>query len=111
MAQTDEREAPAQITPPPTRHHGPTAKEYVRVFLILCVLTAIEIWLSYSGLRPAVMITMLWVAAAIKFSMVVSYFMHLKYDDRRYSRFFVMGLAGAGTLYLIVLLIGKVFAD
>jgi cytochrome c oxidase subunit IV len=111
MAQTEEREALERAPQPPVRHHGPTAKEYVRVFLILCVLTGIEVWLSYSGLPHGLMITMLWVAAVIKFSMVVSYFMHLKYDDRRYSRFFVMGLAGAGTLYLIVLLIAKVFAD
>jgi len=35
--------------------------------------------------------------------------MHLKFDDRRYARFFVMGLALAGTLYLIVLITFKVF--
>ena len=45
----------------------------------------------------------------MKFVLVVGYFMHLKYDDRRYARFFVMGIAGAVTLYLIVLLASKVF--
>jgi cytochrome c oxidase subunit 4 len=110
MAQMQERQAPE---PPelPARHQGPTAKEYVRVFLILAVLTGIEVWISYSDITRWLLITMLWVAALIKFSMVVSYFMHLKYDDRRYARFFVMGLAGAGTLYLVVLLMAKVFAD
>ena len=38
------------------------------------------------------------------------WFMHLKFDDRLYARFFLMGLAGAVTLYLVVLLIFKVFA-
>jgi hypothetical protein len=35
--------------------------------------------------------------------------MHLKFDDRRYSRFFVMGLSGAAILYLIVLITFEVF--
>jgi hypothetical protein len=36
--------------------------------------------------------------------------MHLRFDDRRYARFFVMGLAGAATLYLIVLLLFGAFS-
>jgi hypothetical protein len=35
--------------------------------------------------------------------------MHLKFDSRTYARFFVLGLAGAITLYLIVLLTFRVF--
>ncbi len=48
---------------------------------------------------------------ASKFAIVVLWYMHLKFDDRRYARFFVMGLAGAATLYLIVLITFNVFAD
>jgi hypothetical protein len=36
--------------------------------------------------------------------------MHLKFDSRTYARFFVMGLAGAVTLYLIVLITFQTFA-
>jgi hypothetical protein len=36
--------------------------------------------------------------------------MHLKFDDRMYARFFIMGLAGATTLFLIVLIIFRTFA-
>jgi cytochrome c oxidase subunit IV len=92
------------------RHRGPTPKEYIRVGLILAVLTAFEVWLSYSGVNHSILIATLLTAAVVKFVMVVAYFMHLKYDDRRYARFFVMGLAGAATLYLIVLLAFKVFS-
>jgi hypothetical protein len=35
--------------------------------------------------------------------------MHLKFDDRRYARFFLMGLSLALTLFLIVLILFKVF--
>lgn len=87
----------------------PSAKEYVRIGLILGVLTALEIGASYSGISSAVLIPTLFVLAFVKFVLVVLWFMHLKFDDRRYARFFVMGLAGAATLYLIVLISFKVF--
>jgi cytochrome c oxidase subunit 4 len=100
----DPREARA-----PHREH-PSAKEYIRIGIILGVLTGFEVWLSYSGLGHTAMITMLLLAAVLKFSLVVMWFMHLRFDDRRYARFFVMGIAGAATLYLVVLLIFGVFS-
>ena len=45
----------------------------------------------------------------MKFVLVVLWFMHLKFDDRRYARFFVMGIAVAFTLYLIVLITFRTF--
>jgi cytochrome c oxidase subunit 4 len=57
-----------------------------------------------------VLIPTLLVAAFVKFLLVVLWFMHLRFDDRRYARFFVMGLAGATTLYLIVLITFGAFA-
>lgn len=92
-------------------HHGPTPKEYIRVGLILGVLTGFEVYLSYSSVPHGLLIGTLFAAAVLKFVIVVAYFMHLKYDDRRYARFFVMGIAAAVTLYLIVLLLFKVFVE
>jgi cytochrome c oxidase subunit 4 len=89
-------------------HAHPSPKEYVRIGVILAVLTAIEIAASYT-IEGAVLIVLLLVLAVIKFSIVVMWFMHLKFDDRRYARFFVMGVALAATLYLIVLMLSRVF--
>ncbi len=90
------------------REH-PSAKEYIRIGIILAVLTALEIAASYSDVSRAVLIPTLYALAFVKFALVVLWFMHLKFDDRRYARFFVMGLALACTLYLIVLITFKVF--
>jgi cytochrome c oxidase subunit 4 len=92
-------------------HHAghPSAKEYVRIGVILAVLTALEVAASYSGVSGSILIPTLFVLALIKFALVVLWFMHLKFDDRRYARFFVMGLSGAATLYLVVLISFKVF--
>jgi hypothetical protein len=53
----------------------------------------------------------LFLFSVIKFTLVVLWFMHLRFDSRTYARFFVMGLAGAVTLFLVMLLIFQVFAD
>ena len=87
-------------------HPGP--KEYIRIGAILAVLTGIEIAASYT-IDGALLIVTLLSLAIIKFAIVVMWFMHLKFDDRRYARFFVMGLALAATLYLIVLMLSRVF--
>lgn len=87
----------------------PSPKEYVRIGLILGVLTALEIAASYAGVSGSILIPTLFILAIVKFAMVVLWFMHLKFDDRRFARFFVMGLSGAAVLYLVVLISFKVF--
>jgi cytochrome c oxidase subunit IV len=92
--------------------HGagqPSPKEYVRIGVILFVLTALEISASYAGVSGAILIPTLFVLAVVKFALVVLWFMHLKFDDRRYARFFVMGLSGASVLYLVVLISFRTF--
>jgi cytochrome c oxidase subunit 4 len=88
----------------------PSAKEYVRIGVVLGALTGTEVYISYSSLPHGLLIALLFVAAVIKFALVVLWFMHLRFDDRRYARFFVMGIAGAFTLYAIVLISFKVFS-
>ena len=92
------------------RHIHPSAKEYVRIGIILVVLTALEVWISYSGLPHGLLIGLLFFLAFVKFGLVVLWFMHLRFDDTRYSRFFIMGASGAGILFLVVLLLLKAFA-
>ena len=43
-----------------------------------------------------ILIPTLLVLAIVKFALVVLWFMHLKFDDRRFARFFVMGLVRRG---------------
>jgi cytochrome c oxidase subunit IV len=94
----------------PHRAGHPSPKEYIRIGVILAVLTGLEVAASYSGVTGSVLIPTLLGLAVVKFALVVLWFMHLKFDDRRYARFFVMGLSGAAILYLIVLITFRVFA-
>ena len=101
----DEPVAPAHVG----RHPGP--KEYIRIAIILAVITAFEVVVYYLEGAQDYLIPILFFFSFIKFTLVVMWFMHLKFDSRTYARFFVMGLAGAITLFLIVLLIFQVFSS
>jgi cytochrome c oxidase subunit 4 len=82
----------------------PSPKEYVRIGVILAVLTALEVAIAYTDVPHSILIPTLFLLAIVKFAIVVLWFMHLKFDDRRFARFFVMGLSGAAILYLVVLI-------
>lgn len=93
--------------PAPHVEH-PSPKEYVRIGMILGVLTALEVATYYVDVG-VLLVPTLFGLAIVKFAIVVMWFMHLKFDSPTYARFFLMGLAGAATLYLIVLISFRVF--
>jgi len=95
--------APADVTDAGTTGHHPTPADYVRIALILGVLTALEVSTYYFDFGP-VGVPLLIVLMVIKFAMVAGHFMHLKYDTLLYRRLMVTGLGFAIVLYAIALL-------
>ncbi len=88
--------------------HHPTTKQYIQIALVLAVLTAIEIALFYieegvEAVTTSVTAPALLILAAIKFVMVVGWFMHVRYEKPLVSRFFAIGFVIAIALYAIVL--------
>jgi cytochrome c oxidase subunit IV len=97
------------------RHRGrtvrhPSPKEYVRIAIILAVITAAEVGVYYMDLARGLLIPLLFAFAALKFTLVVLWFMHLRFDSRTYARFFMLGLAGSITLFIVVLLTFRAFS-
>ena len=86
--------------------HGdhPTPRDYVRIALILGVLTLME-YSTYVFDFGGLGIPLLVVLIVIKFVYVASWFMHLKFDARIFSRMMYGGLTLAFVLYLITLVI------
>jgi cytochrome c oxidase subunit IV len=72
-------------------HHGATDKQYILIALILAVITAMEVTISYIHIGP-LFLPVLLILMALKFLAVVSYFMHLKFDNKIFSFMFYMGL-------------------
>jgi cytochrome c oxidase subunit IV len=112
-------EQPTQLTETEAyaarRHRGrtvrhPSPKEYVRIAIILALITGAEVGIYYLDISRGLLIPLLFAFAAIKFALVVLWFMHLRFDSRTYARFFMLGFAGAITLYVIVLLTFRAFS-
>ncbi len=94
--------------PIPVEHH-PTARKYVEIALILGVLTALEVAVYYiSILRELrLMAPILISVSALKFALVVMFYMHLKFDPRLFSWLFIAGLCvGAFILFTLMALFG-----
>ena len=87
--------------------NAPTTKLYIRIALLLAVLTAIEVALFYvvefTGMTANMATPLLIGLAAAKFLIVVGYFMHLKYEKPLLSRTFAIGAVLAGGLYAVVI--------
>jgi caa(3)-type oxidase subunit IV len=63
--------------------HGPgSARLFLSVWLWLVAITAVEVYLGYETDRftPTMMLTLLVLLSIIKAVLIVSYFMHLKYE-------------------------------
>ena len=91
--------------------HGahPTEAKYVKVALVLAVITAIEVGLYYTKFSEAATNAALIILAVIKFVMVAAYFMHLKFDNKLLRRLFVTGFVLAVSVYVAYLLTLGVF--
>jgi cytochrome c oxidase subunit 4 len=81
--------------------HGSDMK-YVVVALILGGLTAIEVALYYVD-AGALNAPLLLSLALFKFVLVALYFMHLRYDNKFFTRVFFGGAVLAVAVYLAVL--------
>jgi cytochrome c oxidase subunit 4 len=82
--------------------HGATDRQYIVVAAVLAGITALEITLTYIDVGP-IFLPALLILMAIKFLTVVSYFMHLKFDNRIFSFMFYMGLVLAVGVYAAAL--------
>ena len=83
--------------------HGghPSDGQYVVIALILAVITAVEVLLSYwknDGLSAPLLL----VGMVLKFVIVAGYFMHLKFDSKVLRRLFISGIGLAVFCYVIV---------
>lgn len=85
----------------------PTTRMYVRVAILLAILTAIEVALFYlvewTGMTQNMATPLLIGLAIAKFVIVVGYFMHLKYEKPLLSRTFAIGAVLAAGLYAVVI--------
>jgi cytochrome c oxidase subunit 4 len=84
-------------------HDHPGPPLYIKVAAWLALATAIEVGLYYLDMPAGLFIGMLMFLMLVKFTTVVAYFMHLKYDAPLFRRLMVTGIILAIVVYMIVL--------
>ena len=83
-------------------HQGYSDMQYVVVALILAVITAVDVAISYIDIGPF-FLPLLLILMAVKFIVVIRLFMHLKFDSKLFSWMFFAGLFLAVGVYVAML--------
>ena len=90
--------------------HGLSDKGYIVIALILAAITGAEVSLTYMHVGALFMPALLIMMVA-KFVIVVSFFMHLKFDNRIFTWLFYTGLILAVLVYAAALSTYQFFAS
>jgi caa(3)-type oxidase subunit IV len=92
------------LLPGEVRPH-PTPFKYVMIAVVLVVITAVEIAVSYleGDIPNSLIIVLLMIMMIVKFAAVASWYMHLRTDKPIFQRFFILGVTAPIVLYAIVL--------
>ncbi len=92
-------------------HTGhPTPLTYFKVAMTLSAITAVEVGVFYVEDLGKGIIPILAVLSIAKFAMVAMFYMHLRYDSRLFTTFFVAGVVLAVSVALAVLTLFRFFA-
>ena len=88
---------------PAHAEHHPSAGQYLQIGVILFVITAIEVGIYYVDMSHDLLVALLVGLSITKFTLVVLWFMHLKFDGRLFRWLFALGLGAALVLFTVVL--------
>lgn len=75
-----------------TAHEHPSEFTYIKIAIILAIVTAVEVVIYYIEALRGILVPALIALSAIKFVLVVGYFMHLKFDDKKLAWIFAFAL-------------------
>jgi caa(3)-type oxidase subunit IV len=91
------------MAPHLAEHAHPGPLEYIKVAVVLAVLTSIEVSVYYVRGLKGILAPLLIVMSIGKFALVGLYFMHLKFDTHLFRRLLVMGIILALIVYTVAL--------
>lgn len=90
-------------------HEHPTWSTYWKVAVILTVITGFEVWVYYipAFVASRAFVPVLLAMSALKFAIVVMFYMHLRYDHKLFRTLFTGPLTVAIiTLFALMFLFG-----
>ena len=93
-------------------HAHPTWSTYWKVATILTLITVVEVWVYYipAFVATKAFVPTLLTMSAVKFAIVVMFYMHLKYDHKLFRVLFTGPLMiAAATMVVLLFLFGHLF--
>jgi cytochrome c oxidase subunit 4 len=96
--------------------HGPSDATYFKVFWVLVAITALEVstyfWDEWFGEGSwSFAVPLLLIMMVVKFVLIASVFMHLRFDSRMLTRIFYFGLGLACLVYVAALSVMNIWTD
>ncbi len=86
-------------------HAYPEPSTYIKLAIFLAIFTIIEVATYYID-APVLLITLVLIGLmAVKFVLVVGYYMHLKFDSRVLTAVFTVGLSVALSIMVVMIAI------
>jgi cytochrome c oxidase subunit IV len=61
-------------------HAGASVGTNIAIWIGLVAITGLEVFLAYMALQPTLMLALLVVLSVVKAGLIMSFFMHLKYE-------------------------------
>lgn len=97
--------APGEEAESHDAHDHPSDWAYVKIALILAAVTALEVFTYFRSVLDwgVALVPSLIFMMVVKFYLVVTWFMHLKFDNSIFSKMFTTGLVLAVGVYLATL--------
>ena len=95
--------AAPQTKDAPKEHAHPGAKQYIAIAVVLLVLTVIEVAIFYVPQLKGVLVPSLLLLSAVKFGLVVGFYMHLKFDHPLFSWLFFVPMVLAMAVILALM--------
>lgn len=98
----------ADVAHMPQGHAAPSTRTYINIFVVLFVITAVEVLAAYMtdiGLPLWSEIATLLVLSVVKGALVVMFYMHLRFDSRWFTSLFVAGFGIAAFMVIVFLLL------
>ena len=90
-------------------HGHPTDWAYTKIAVVLAAVTALEVSTYFLDFGPALVPSLMFMMV-LKFYLVATWFMHLRFDSRLFAKMFTAGLFLAVGVYVVALAAFEVWA-
>ncbi len=88
-------------------HAHPAPTVYIQIAVILAVITGAEVAVYYLDTIRSLLVPILLLLSALKFSLVVAFYMHLRFDSTVFRNLFAFGLFVAASIIVALLFINS----